>query len=64
LIIRTGRGTYFGSIAKTIEGSRPKTAFDKGINKFILMMVCFMIFMGVSTLLINGFFKKDWNGAL
>ena len=65
IVITTGRDTVFGQLKSSISQNRRKTSFDKGINNYVIMMVCFMIFLGVVTLLINGFSKgAGWADAI
>lgn len=58
--IHTGNKTYFGSLASNIIGQRQLTSFDKGINKFTWLMICFIAVMVPAVFFINGFFKHDW----
>ena len=48
----TGGGTFFGQLADEIAGREP-TAFDRGIDRFTLMMIRFMAVMA-GRFLING----------
>lgn len=64
LVLKTGRNTYFGSIARTVEGSHKQTSFDKGINRFIFMMICFMVILCVVTLLIHGLYHDNWKDSI
>src|SRR5512140_1632345 len=41
VVIHTGDRTYFGSLAASIVGQRELTSFDKGVNKFTWLMICF-----------------------
>ncbi|HVB48915.1 MAG TPA: magnesium-translocating P-type ATPase [Burkholderiales bacterium] len=60
LVVATGRSTYFGSIASTVAGQRQLTSFDKGINRFIWLIVRYMLVMVPLVFLINGFTKGNW----
>jgi Mg2+-importing ATPase len=60
VVIFTGDRTYFGSLAASILGQRQLTSFDKGINKFTWMMICFIAVMVPAVFLINGLSKHDW----
>lgn len=62
-VIHTGDRTYFGSLAASIVGQRQLTSFDKGINKFTWLMICFIAVMVPAVFLINGFVKHDWLDA-
>lgn len=64
IVVVTGNYTYFGSISKTILGSRPETAFDIGINKVSYLLIRFMLVMVPVIFLTNGFLKGDWMQAL
>jgi len=60
VIVHTGLETYFGRLAKQIAGRRELTSFDKGVNRFIWLMIRFMLVMAPAVLLINGVTKGDW----
>jgi Mg2+-importing ATPase len=60
VVIHTGDRTYFGSLAASIVGQRQLTSFDKGINKFTWMMICFIAVMVPAVFLINGLIRHDW----
>ena len=62
--IATGDNTFFGSMAKTISGSRPLTSFDVGINKISWLLIRFMFVMVPFVFLINGITKGDWLESL
>jgi P-type Mg2+ transporter len=64
IIIRTGKGTFFGQLADDIARRRVPTAFDQGINRFTWLMIRFMIVMVPSVFVINGVTKGDWLEAL
>jgi Mg2+-importing ATPase len=64
VVILTGRNTYFGQIADTIVGRRPPTNFEKGVNRFVWLMVRFMVVMAPTVFVINGLTKGDWFEAL
>ncbi|MDD5295359.1 MAG: magnesium-translocating P-type ATPase [Rhodocyclaceae bacterium] len=63
VVLATGRKTYFGSIAASVLGQRQQTSFDRGINRFIWLMIRFMLVMVPMVFLINGFSKGDWMEA-
>ena len=63
VVVATGDKTYFGSLAKSIVGSRTQTAFDKGVNSVSWLLIRFMLVMIPTVLLINGFVKGDWGEA-
>ncbi|MGA2489413.1 MAG: magnesium-translocating P-type ATPase [Anaerolineales bacterium] len=60
VVIQTGSGTYFGSLAKSIVGQRILTNFDKGVNQFTWLMISFMIVMVPLVFLFNGLSKHNW----
>ncbi len=65
LVIGTGRGTYFGTLAEHathIEAT--PTAFQTGINRVSWLLIRFMLVMVPVVFLINGFTKGDWLQAL
>ena len=63
LVVTTGPGTYFGSIATGILGHRPLTSFDLGVSKITWLMIRFMGVMAPVVFLLNGFTKGDWKEA-
>jgi P-type Mg2+ transporter len=63
VVIRTGERTYFGSLAASIIGERTLTSFDKGVNKFTLLMIRFIAVMVPAVFLINGLSKQNWQDA-
>src|SRR5450759_3470935 len=63
VVIHTGDKTYFGSLAASIVGQRQLTSFDKGVNKFTWLMICFIAVMVPAVFLINGLSKHDWMEA-
>ncbi len=64
VIVHTGAKTYFGQLADQLAGRRELTSFDKGVNRFIWLMIRFMLVMAPTVFLINGVTKGDWVGAL
>ena len=60
VVIQTGSGTYFGSLANSIVGQRILTSFDKGVNQFTWLMISFMIVMVPLVFLFNGLSKHNW----
>lgn len=63
IVVATGDRTYFGSLAKSIVGTRAQTAFDRGVNSVSWLLIRFMLVMVPVVLLINGFTKGDWGEA-
>lgn len=60
LVIATGASTYFGSLAKSVVGTRAQTAFDRGVNSVSWLLIRFMVIMVPIVFLINGVGKGDW----
>lgn len=63
LVVATGASTYFGSLAKSIVGTRSQTAFDRGVNSVSWLLIRFMLCMVPIVFFINGFTKGDWSDA-
>jgi Mg2+-importing ATPase len=63
VVVETGRNTYFGSIASTVAAKREPTSFDKGINRFIWLIIRFMLVMVPLVFVINGLTKGNWMEA-
>ena len=63
VVVATGGDTWFGSLASSLTGSRPQTAFDRGVNSVSKLLIRFMLVMVPVVLLINGFTKGDWMDA-
>jgi len=42
IILKTGRATYFGEVAKQITGADTTSSFDRGLNQFVALMLRFM----------------------
>lgn len=45
IVIKTANDTYFGKVAKNITSSKPKTAFQQGIESISKLLVRFMLVM-------------------
>ncbi len=63
VIATTGGLTYFGRMASSIVGPEVKTSFDKGMQRFTLLMIQFILVMVPLVFLINGFTKHNWGEA-
>ena len=63
VIVATGAQTYFGRMASSLAGQAPDTAFDKGVKRFVWLMLTFMLVMVPMVFLINGLRKHDWKEA-
>ena len=63
VVVATGNRTFFGAMAEKLTGTRPITAFDKGINKVSWLLIKFMLVMAPTVFFLNGFIKHDWLDA-
>lgn len=63
VVLKTGKETYIGCIAKSLSGERLRTSFDKGISRFTWLMLRFMLVMVPLVFLINGISKGNWFDA-
>ena len=63
VIVATGAQTYFGKMASSLTGQQLETAFDKGVKKYVWLMLSFMLVMVPMVFLINGLFKHNWKDA-
>ena len=63
VIAATGSQTYFGKMASSIAGQQVDTAFDKGIKKFVWLMITFMAVIVPVVFLLYGTTKHDWKTA-
>ncbi|MFG2999742.1 magnesium-translocating P-type ATPase [Streptomyces sp. NPDC048340] len=63
VVVATGAGTYFGSMAGSLVGERPQTNFDTGVRKVSFLLIRFMLVMVPVVFMINGLTKGDWNEA-
>ncbi len=64
VVVTTGSDTYFGSMAKSLVGSRAMTSFDRGVSSVSWLLIRFMLIMVPIVCVINGFTKGDWIEAL
>jgi Mg2+-importing ATPase len=64
VVVLTGHETVFGRVAASVAEQRPLTSFEQGINRFVWMMIRFMLVMVPAVFIINGFTKGDWFEAL
>src|SRR5277367_4427489 len=60
VIVATGAQTYFGKMASSLAAQQPDTAFDKGVKRFVWLMIGFMAVMSPMVFFINGFTKHSW----
>jgi Mg2+-importing ATPase len=57
VVIKTGIDTQFGEVSKRLAMIRTQTSFDKGTEKFVWLMIRFMIVLVGLIFIINAFFK-------
>ena len=50
-------------MASSLAGQVPDTAFDRGVKRFVWLMLSFMLVMVPMVFLINGLFKHNWKDA-
>lgn len=60
VVVLTGKGTYFGSIAETLTSQQIATSFDKGVKSFTWLMIRFILVIVPLVFLINGLRKGNW----
>jgi Mg2+-importing ATPase len=63
VVIATGKDTYLGGIAESLQAPPAPTAFDRGITQFTWLMLRFMLVMVPLVFLINGLTKGSWGQA-
>ena len=64
VVIKTGLATEFGEISKRLSSINQPTSFDKGINKFVWLMIRAMVVLVVAICAINYFTKGNFMEAL
>jgi Mg2+-importing ATPase len=63
VIVATGKDTYLGGMAQSLQDQPTQTSFDRGIAQFTWLMLRFMLVMVPLVFLINGLTKRDWGQA-
>ena len=63
VVVSTGKDTYLGGMAQSLQQQPIPTAFDRGISGFTLLMLRFMAVMVPLVFVINGVTKHDWREA-
>ncbi|HEX7476525.1 MAG TPA: magnesium-translocating P-type ATPase [Polyangiales bacterium] len=63
VVIATGKATYLGGMAESLQTEVAPTAFDRGIARFTWLMIQFMAVMVPLVFLINGLTKGTWKEA-
>jgi len=60
VVVATGKDTYLGGMAQSIQEQPTQTAFDRGISQFTWLMLRFMLVMVPLVFIINGLTKGSW----
>ncbi|MFE2142149.1 magnesium-translocating P-type ATPase [Streptomyces sp. NPDC059456] len=63
VVVATGAGTWFGSMAGSLVGERPQTNFDNGVRRVSFLLIRFMLVMVPVVFAVNGLTKGDWDEA-
>ena len=63
VVVATGKDTYLGGMAESLQEPAQPTAFDRGISRFTLLMLGFMAVMVPLVFVINGVTKGSWSDA-
>jgi Mg2+-importing ATPase len=63
VVVATGKNTYLGSMAESLQEPQAATSFDRGIAQFTWLMLRFMLVMVPLVFLINGLTKGNWMQA-
>lgn len=57
VVIKTGISTQFGELSKKLAAVTPPTSFDKGLHRFVWMMITFMLILVAVIFGINALLK-------
>lgn len=60
VVVATGKSTYLGSMAESLQALPATTAFDRGISRFTWLMLRVMVVMVPLVFVINGLTKGNW----
>ncbi len=63
VIAATGKNTYLGNMAASLQEPQVPTAFDRGISRFTWLILRFMLVMVPLVFVINGLTKGNWAQA-
>lgn len=63
VVVATGRQTYLGGMAESLQEPVTPTAFDRGISRFTMLMLGFMSVMVPLVFVVNGVTKHAWGDA-
>ncbi len=64
VVVKTGLATEFGEISKRLSSINQPTSFDKGISKFVWLMIRAMVLLVIAICAINYFTKGNFMEAL
>jgi P-type Mg2+ transporter len=64
VVVSTGKDTYLGGMAESLQEQVVRTAFDRGISRFTWLMLRFMAVMVPLVFVINWLTKGSWKEAL
>ncbi len=62
-VVATGMNTYLGTMAEAIAAQPQETAFDRGVKRFTVLMMRFMLVMVPLVFVINGLSRGNWKDA-
>jgi len=60
VVIQTGKATYMGHIAASVESGKKATNFELGVKKITNLLLIYMAVVVVGVFLLNGFVKHNW----
>ena len=63
VVVRTGAATQFGEISKRLSAAEPQTSFERGIHKFVWLMVQLMVVLVAAIFAINALSKGNLTEA-
>ena len=63
VVVATGKDTYLGGMAESLQEQPVPTAFDRGISRFTWLMLRLMAVMVPLVFVINGVTKGTWREA-
>ncbi len=64
LVIQTGSQTQFGKLAQKLERVTEESEFDRGVRKYLYLMIRLIFTLALAIFLINTFTKHDMREAL
>jgi len=64
VVVNTGMRTFLGQISMGLSAPNVDTDFDKGVKKFVYLMIRFMLIMVSICFLIVGLKDKNWLNAI